>query len=307
MVNISQTPVAKAKPCHITLGTCKIGTVQSWYLCQSCYNSYSDSNDESSLQGQRHLSTSVIQPPSEGTKLASSSFGEGQLSVMWSNGLLQSYNTALTTGSMLSVHTSRRLHAFDLGSDQMVLDSQDQHRQQEPAQQNTGRKKRKSAAAAKEPAPDCDMVSTAPVPLLVSLRGHSVAAIREPSDLPINGHHSSELEIAVADTQYGCIQSVTNVKLPGSGAVDRPGKEQQEALQLSSGMGNLVMLLHGAVWYISIQVRLAAVHTHGISLITHWQRLPGSVCWHPTRALCACPSLPTACCILMFLVLPVLG
>lgn len=140
----------------------------------------------------------------------------------------------------------------------MVLDSLDQLHQQEPAQQHTGNKKRKStaaaAAAAKEPAPENDLPSTTPVPLLIPLGGHSVAAIREPSDLPSNGHHSSHLEIIVADTQYGCVQSVTSVKLPGSGAVDRSGRDQQEALQLSSGMGNLVLLMHGAVWYFSIQV-----------------------------------------------------
>ena len=209
------------------------------------------------VQAQKHLSTSVIQPPSERTKLASASFQQDHLTVMWSNGLLQTYNTALTRGTTLSVQTSRRLHAFDLGSDQMVLDRQDQQQQQLPAQQHTGTKKRKStaaAAAAEEPAPDSDILSTTPVPLLVPLGSHSVAAIREPSDLPDNGH-SLDLEITVADTRYGCVQSVTSVKLPGSGTVDRAGKDHQEAVQLSSGMGNLALLMHGAVWYISIQVK----------------------------------------------------
>ena len=93
--------------------------------------------------------------------------------------------------------------------------------------------------------------------MLVPLGGHSVAAIREASDSPTNGHHCSDLEVTVADTQYGCIQSVTNVKLPGSAGVEGSGRDQQEALQLSSGMGNLVLLMHSAVWFISIQVRLS--------------------------------------------------
>lgn len=177
---------------------------------------------------------------------------------MWSTGLLQSYNIAHATGNSLSIQTSRRLPAFDLGSSPMILDHQeDQQQPQEPAQQHTGKKKkRKSAAVAQEPVPESDMVSSAPVPMLVPLGGHSVAATREVLDLPSNGHHSADLEITVADTQYGCIQSVTSVKLPGSAAVDRAGKDQQEALRLSSGMGNLVLLMHGAVWCISIQVRV---------------------------------------------------
>lgn len=209
-------------------------------------------------QGQKHISTSVFHPPSEGAQLAAASFQQAHLTVMWSTGLLQSYNTALATGNTLSIHTSRRLRAFDLGSNSMMLDHQqeDQHHQQEPAKQHPGKKKRKSAATAREPAPDSDTGSAAPAPMLVPLGGHSVAAIREPTDLPSNGHHSADLEITVADTQYGCIQSVTCVKLPGGGAVGRGGRDQQEALQLSSGMGNLVLLMHGAVWYISIQVRV---------------------------------------------------
>ena len=257
VVTNQQALVAKAKPCNMCFGTYQSCTGQSSSSCGKspvipCQTAVMKLG--CCVQAQKHLSTSVVQPPSEGTKLVSASFQQGHLTVMWSDGLLQSYNTA---GPMLNVQTSRRLHAFDLGLDQTVLDNQDQQYQQQPAQQHTGNKKRKSTAAAateKEPAPDNDMPPTTPVPLLVPLGGHSVAAIREPSDLPSNGHHSSDLEITVADTQYGCIQSVASVKLPGSGAVDRHGKDQQEALQLSSGMGNLVLLMHGAVWYISIQV-----------------------------------------------------
>lgn len=212
-------------------------------------------------QGQKHISSSVIHPPSEGAQVAAASFQQAHLTVMWSTGLLQSYDTALATGNTLSIQTSRRLRAFDLGSSPMMLDHQEdqQHQQQGPSQQHSGKKKRKSAAVAREPAPDSDVVSTAPAPMLVPLGGHSVAATRELSDSPSNGHHSADLEITVADTQYGCIQSVTSVKLPGSAAVGKASKDQQEALQLSSGMGNLVLLLHGAVWYISIQVRVALV------------------------------------------------
>lgn len=263
MVTAHQAPVAEAKPCHVTCvlpPDLRLALVRAAVLGQNIITPYlaTTSKPHCCVQGQKHLSTSFIHLPSEDVKLASSSFQQGHLTVMWSNGLLQSYNTALIRGTTLSVQTSRRLHTFDLGSDQMVLDDQDQQHQQEPAQQHTGNKKRKStaaAAAAKEPAPADDLLSATPVPLLVPLGGHLVAAIREPSDLPINGHHSSHLDITVVDTQYGCVQSVSTVKLPGSGAVDQSGKDQQEALQLSSGMGDLVLLMHGAVWYVSIQVR----------------------------------------------------
>ena len=199
----------------------------------------------------------------------SSSFQEHYITVMWSNGLLQTFNTAIhqsPAGARLSIHTSRHLLAFDLGSEHMLVDDaqkdvqQQQQQQQEQKQQQLAlKKKRKAAAAAVTAEPDDNAASNSLVPMLSPLGGHSVVAIREPEHLPTNGHASVDVEATVADAQYGCVQSVTGIKLPGDAAsVGRSsdlGRSEQDVLQLRSGMGNLVLLMHNAVWYISIPVR----------------------------------------------------
>lgn len=236
-----------------------------------------------SLQGLKLLSTGVFQPPSDSAKLVSASYQANYLTILWSDGHLQAYNTARTTGNALSEHTSSRLRAFDAPSSHMALDSQDQH-PQEPQQQPSGKKKRKStaaaAAAAQQPLNDGATPSSNTVPMLLPLGGHALAAIREPSDLPTNGQHSTEMEITVANTQYGCIQSVTSVKLPGGGGVNGSAGAQQEALQLRSGMGDLVLLMHSTVWYISIQVGNSRIGhlSCGFSLLArHWRYLGSAI------------------------------
>lgn len=216
------------------------------------------------LQGHKHISTSDIPAPSLAAKIMSSSFQERHLTVMWSNGLLQAFNTALrptTAGSTLAVHTSRHLPAFDLGSKHMLIDdAQEEQQQQQGQQQLAGKKKRKAAAATVLAKSDDHAALDSFVPMLVPLGGHSVMAIREPKHLPTNGHASANVEATVADTQYGCVQSVTGIKLPGhagsAGSTMDLGGLEQDALQLRSGMGNLVLLVHNAVWYISIPVSL---------------------------------------------------
>lgn len=210
------------------------------------------------LQGLRHISTRVFQPPSDSAKLISASFQDGHLAILWSDGVLHAYNTGPTPGNPLTVHTSTRLRSFTPGSSAMALDNQEQHPQGPLQQQHSGKKRRKSApaaAAAREPLPDSATASITTAPMLIPLGGHAVAAVREPSDLPTNGHHSTELEITVANTQYGCVQSVTSVKLPGGGGMEGAARGQQEAVQLRSGMGSLVLLMHSTVWHISIQVK----------------------------------------------------
>ncbi|KAL3134098.1 hypothetical protein ABBQ32_008522 [Trebouxia sp. C0010 RCD-2024] len=217
------------------------------------------------LHGLKHISNCVFQPPSDSAKLVSASFQDGHLAILWSDGLLQAYNTAPTPGNPLTVHTTARLRSFNLASSAMTLDNQEQHPQAplQQQQQHSGKKRRKSAAvaaaAAREPLSDSATASTTTAPMLVPLGEHAVAAVREPSDLSTNGHQSTELEITVANTQYGCVQSVTTVKLPGGGGVESAAPGLQEAVQLRSGMGSLVLLMHSAVWYISIQAQPATL------------------------------------------------
>ena len=215
------------------------------------------------VQTQKRTGLYAICAPSEAAKLVSASFQEGHLTLMWSNGFLQAVNTELqssTVGSDLNIHITRRLSAFDLGPEPMLIDTeqsqcQDEKQQQQPA----GKKKKRKSSVAADCVPAGKLVSTGLVHMLVPLGGHSVAALREPVEAHTNGHQSSDVEITVAETQYGCVQSVTSVKLPGVAASRRNSAElhgmQHEAFQLHSGIGNLVLLMRNAVWYISVQVK----------------------------------------------------
>ena len=230
-------------------------------------------------------------------------FQHQQLICLWSNGLLEAYSMTSSTAVNTASSTTSAAAAGPASSDTVLVNSlklkfskqlvgfaaalgkvsseqptQKQQTPKESQEPKTGKKRRK-------PATPLDIVQSAAhdsppsafQPALVALGGHSVAAIREITEGPSNGHQTSALEATVLDTMYGCVQSVTTVQLPkvansiasdgasAATAAGLPPVRHQQVLQLGSGMGNLVILAHDAVWSTSIQVILSsfvhAIHT----------------------------------------------
>ncbi len=222
------------------------------------------------LQGGKLRSLQTIPQPAETARLTSVSFRDQQLVCLWSTGLLQAYSTAHSTISgtaQLKLQTSRQLLGFASPAEHTL----DSHLQQKPGPTMKSGKDTKSGKKRGKPAVSTDIAELAnsasqPAPfkpMLVPLGGHSVAAVREPTDTPTNGHKTSGLDVTVVDTLYGCVQSVNTVKLARGATAAATGLQngsetmQQGVLQLQSGMGDLILLLNNAVWSMSIQVSLA--------------------------------------------------
>ena len=213
------------------------------------------------------MGTHVIQQPANNAKLASASIRDQQLICLWSGGLLQAFNIVPNAASGVAafkLQSSRQLLGFASPTDHI---SDDQLQQQpfdstsKPSREPKSGKKRRKPAAPVETADVAKSVNGPEPfrPMVVPLGGHTMAAIKEATELPTN------LEVAITDSLYGCVQSVTPVKLPNRAPAaaaaaqlhDGPDSRRQEAVQLQSGMGHLALLFNGAVWSISAQVRLS--------------------------------------------------
>lgn len=208
----------------------------------------------------------TIAQPAENATLTSVSFRDQQLICLWSTGLLQAYSTAAASiasdRTALRLQTSRQLLGFASTVDHLP-DNQLQQSSLTLSGKDpkSGKKRRKPAM---ETADVNNSASPAPFrPCLLPLGGHSVAALRESTDLPTNGHQASGLEAVIVDSLFGTVQSITSVKLPKSATADgaQNGSEtmQQGVLQLQNSMGDLVLLFNDAVWSMSIKVSHIAV------------------------------------------------
>ncbi len=219
------------------------------------------------------MGTHVIPQPANNAKLASASIRDQQLICLWSGGLLQAFNIVPNAASGVSafkLQSSRQLLGFASPSDST---SDDQPQQQPFDSTSKPSREPKSGKKRRKPAPPVETADVAnPAngpepfrPMVVPLGGHTMAAIKEATELPTNGHQTFGLEVAITDSLYGCVQSVTPVKLPNRAPAaaaaaqlhDGPDSRRQEAVQLQSGMGHLALLFNGAVWSISAQVRLS--------------------------------------------------
>ncbi len=218
------------------------------------------------------MGTHVIPQPANNAKLASASIRDQQLICLWSGGLLQAFNIVPNAASGVAafkLQSSRQLLGFASPIDSI---SDDQQQQQQPfdstskpsRESKSGKKRRKPVA----PVETADLAKSANGPkpfrpMVVPLGGHTMAAIKEATELPTNGHQTLGLEVAMTDSLYGCVQSVTPVKLPNRAPAAAAAQlhsgcdsRRQEAVQLQSGMGHLALLFNGAVWSISAQVSL---------------------------------------------------
>ena len=217
------------------------------------------------------MGTYVIPQPANNAKLASASIRDQQLICLWSGGVLQAFNIVPNAASGVAafkLQSSRQLLGFASPSDSIT----DDRPQQQPfdstskpsREPKSGKKRRKPAA----PVETADLAKSANGPepfrpMVVTLGGHTMAAIKEATELPTNGHQTLGLEVAITDSLYGCVQSVMPVKLankaPAAAAAQLhsgPDSRRQEAVQLQSGMGHLALLFNDSVWSFSAQVRL---------------------------------------------------
>lgn len=215
------------------------------------------------------MGTHVIPQPANNAKLASASIRDQQLICLWSGGLLQAFNIVPNAASGVAafkLQSSRQLLGFASTSEST---SDDQPQQQpfdstsKPSRElKSGKKRRKPAA----PVETADLAKSANGPepfrpMVIPLGGHTMAAIKEAPELPTNGHQTLGLEVAITDSLYGCVQSVTPVKLPNRAPAaaaqlhSGPDSRRQEAVQVQSGMGHLALLFNDAVWSISAQVK----------------------------------------------------
>ncbi len=219
------------------------------------------------------MGTHVIPQPANNAKLASASIRDQQLICLWSGGLLQAFNIAPNAASgaaAFKLQSSRQLLGFASPTDHT---SDDQPQQQPFDSTSKPSREPKSGKKRRKPAPPVETADVAKSasgpepfrPIVVPLGGHTMAAIKEAPELPTNGHQTLGLEVAITDSLYGCVRSVTPVKLPNRApaAADAaqlhsgPDSSRQVAVQLQSGMGHLALLFNGAVWSISAQVRLS--------------------------------------------------
>ncbi|DBA75343.1 hypothetical protein WJX77_005717 [Trebouxia sp. C0004] len=225
------------------------------------------------LPGGKPMGTHVIPQPANNAKLASASIRDQQLICLWSGGLLQAFNIVPNAASGIAafkLQSSRQLLGFASPTD---YTSDDQPQQQpfdstsKPSREPKSGKKRRKPAALVETA-DLAKSGNGPEPfrpMVVPLGGHTLAAIKEATELPTNGHHILGLEVAITDSLYGCVQSVTPVKLPNRAPAaaaqlhSGPDSRRQEAVQLQSGMGHLALLFNDAVWSISAQAQPATL------------------------------------------------
>lgn len=218
------------------------------------------------------MGTHVIPQPANNAKLASASIRDQQLICLWSEGLLQAFNiipNAASGVAAFKLQSSRQLLGFASPSGPMT----DDQPQQQPfdctskpsREPKSGKKRRKPAA----PVETADLAKSANGPepfrpMVVPLGGHNMAAIKEATELPTNGHQTLGLEVAITDSLYGCVQSVMSVKLPNRAPAaaaaaqlhSGPDSRRQEAVQLQSGMGHLALLFNDSVWSICAEVRL---------------------------------------------------
>ncbi|DBA81279.1 TPA: hypothetical protein ACH3X2_006899 [Trebouxia sp. C0005] len=228
------------------------------------------------LTGGKPMGTHVIPQPANNAKLASASLRDQQLICLWSGGLLQAFNivpNAVPGVAAFKLQSSRQLLGFASPSDSMTDDQQ----QQQPPFDSTskpsrepksGKKRRKSAAPVETAAVAKPANGPKPFrPMVVPLGGHTMAAIKEATEVPTNGHQTLGLEFAITDSLYGCVQSVMPVKLPNrlpaaaaaAQLHNGPDSTTQEAVQLQSGMGHLALLFNDAVWSISAQAQPATL------------------------------------------------
>ncbi len=235
------------------------------------------------------MGTHVIPQPANTARLASASIRDQQLICLWSGGLLQAFNIvphAASGVAAFKLQSSRQLLGFASPTDHI---SDDQLQQQpfdstsKPSREPKSGKKRRKPAAPVETADVAKSVNGPEPfrPMVVPLGGHTMAAIKEATELPTNAHQTLGLEVAITDSLYGCVQSTMPVKLPNRAPAaaqlhNGPDSRRQEAVQLQSGMGHLALLFNGAVWSISAQVTLT--------------------CWG-----CCCKARHCSCCMAMLL------
>ena len=235
------------------------------------------------------MGTHVIPQPANTARLASATIRDQQLICLWSGGLLQAFNIvphAASGVAAFKLQSSRQLLGFASPIDHI---SDDQPQQQpfdstsKPSREPKSGKKRRKPAAPVETADVAKSVNGPEPfrPMVVPLGGHTMAAIKEATELPTNAHQTLGLEVAITDSLYGCVQSTMPVKLPNRAPAaaqlhNGPDSRRQEAVQLQSGMGHLALLFNGAVWSISAQVTLT--------------------CWG-----CCCKARHCSCCMAMLL------
>ena len=207
------------------------------------------------LQGIVPAAVYSIPTPQDAAKLVAASYSSHQLLTLWSSGSMDCFDIN-ASGNSLKLRTSRKLPAFASSSKAVIPEAQ--------AKPSRARKRRQP----EEDTANVPATAQTSSPAIFPLGNHTVAAVRQLTDLPTNGHTASAVEVIVTDSSYGCIQSVTSVKLPKAKADAKLQLQPGSIFQQRTGAGDMVLLFGGAVWLFSIPVsaqhgRLVHTWYHG--------------------------------------------
>lgn len=210
------------------------------------------------MQALKLEATYAIPAPKTTAKLVSVTYKAQQLLTLWSDGTLQSADIR-PRSTALRMRTSQRLPAFTAAT----TNAQPMESTRKPSKALIGSIGKQSKAK-KRRQPEVDSAELQE-PIFQSsssgilpLGAHTVAAVREVTDLPTNGHAASAVEVTVADSAYGCVQSVTSVRLPKAQAGAKLQLMPGSVFQQRTGQGELVLLYGNAVWLFTIPVSLLA-------------------------------------------------
>ena len=208
-------------------------------------------------------STHDIPAPQPAAKLVSASYKDQQLLVLWSHGTIQSFDVRARSAA-LKLRTSQYLPSFSLSPNSIIETpgkSTDSTGKAGKALTAVTPVSTKPSKARKRRQPEADSAEaddsaqhSSPSGIL-PLGSHAVAAVREVTDLPTNGHVASAVEVTITDSNYGCIQSVTGVRLPKAQAEAQLQLMQCSIFQQHTGKGDIVLLYGNAVWLFTVPVR----------------------------------------------------
>lgn len=216
------------------------------------------------LQALRLESSHTMPVPQEKLRLASVCYQSQQLLTLWSDGTLQCHD-AKPHSKALRLRISQKLPAYNCATSQKTNEAA----VESPVPTKALSKSiTKAVKARKRRQPEADSVELeepeAASVGVIPLGQHTVAAVRQVTDLPTNGHAASAVELIVTDSSYGCIQSVTGVKLPRAQADAKLQLTPGALFQQHTGTGELVLLYGNAVWLFTIPV------SHGSYCTSLW-------------------------------------
>ena len=193
----------------------------------------------------------------------STSYKDQQLLILWSNGTLQSFDIR-PRSTALKLRTSQHLPSFSC-SPPLVTETPGKSKDNTPKPSkalaaatpasNKASKARKRRQPEADSAEADDSAQQSSSSGILPLGSHAVAAVREVTDLPTNGHAASAIEVVVTDSNYGCIQFVTGVRLPKAQAEAQLQLMQSSIFQQRTGKGEIVLLYGNAVWLFTVPVR----------------------------------------------------